>query len=102
MYTKEADEIYLKLCSERDKDPYDMDNISRNFLFDCINEALNQVNKGGVSKCLPTEKEYLEIRNELAKEHIDRLSKQPLYFILRAGIEKGMDVIINRVKANDC
>jgi len=55
-----------------------------------------------VSKCLPTEKESLEIRNELAKEHIDRLSKQPLYFILRAGIEKGMDAIINRIKANDC
>ena len=48
MYTEEADKIYLKICSERDKDPYDMDNISRNFLFDCINEALNQAKNNEV------------------------------------------------------
>ena len=55
-----------------------------------------------VSNCLPTEKEWYEIRDRLTDEHIERLSRQTKFFNLRAGIEKGMDAIIDRIKVNCC
>ena len=55
-----------------------------------------------VSNCLPTEEEWFELRDKITDEHMERLSRQTKFFNLRAGIEKGMDSIIDRIKAYCC